>query len=282
MPTRIGVSLLVLIALLLPSILVMSSARAEGDDPCVTKKDLTTGTVTRKCPGSESAPGGDNSKDVKPPPPVCRAPSGEEIDCRTKDGYWHAVLRCYLKPDPSGKGSICTDLKGQATYLGDIDVSEPPPDPRRVAWQLVAQAQLRAGQIGLVPDSEHALVGMPTWLWVDDPGPRTTGPITQSATTNGYTVTIEARLTKVVYDMGDGTTVTCAGSSAAGTRYRERFGLNPSPTCGHKYQKPGTYTVTARSSWTVSWYGVGQAGSLTLPVQRSMDTTVKEGHVVIR
>jgi len=256
---------------------------AQAKHVCKTKVDNVTGHTSRVCREvSDDLEPGNDTKDVDVPPPVCRAPSGEEIDCTTDDGHWHAVLRCYIKQDPSGDGWLCTGLDGTETYLGDLDMSEPPPDPRRVAWELVAEAKLRAGAIGLVPDSEHALLGMPTWLWVADPGPHTTGPITRSATRNGYTVTIEAGLTKVVYDMGDGSTVTCAGSHAAGTRYRERHGLEPSPTCGHTYEQPGTYTVTARSSWTVSWYGVGQAGSLILTLQRSVETTVKEGHVVIR
>lgn len=264
------------------NLIILDAPSAMAKKVCDEIRDTRTGEVTVICKDVEEDPGGDNSKDVDVPPPVCRAPSGEEIDCNTDDGYWHAVLRCYIKQDPSGDGWLCTGLDGTETYLGDLDLSEPPPDPRRVAWELVAQANLRAGQIGLVPDSDHALLGMPTWMWVADPGPHTTGPIRRSSTRNGYTVTIEADLSKVVYDMGDGSTVTCAGPDAAGTRYRERYGLEPSPTCGHTYEQPGTYTVTARSSWTVWWYGVGQAGSLTLTLQRSMETTVKEGHVVIR
>lgn len=271
--------LLALLALVAPS-MVPGEAYAEQVG-CYEKEDLTTGTVTVICPKSKSTPG-DNSKNVKPPPPTCRDTKGKEIPCTTEDGYWHAIMRCYLKQDSSRDGWICTSLDGTRAFVGEIDAPAPPPDPRHIAWQLVAQAQLRAGQIGLVPDSEHALLGMPTWLWIDDPGPATTGPITRSTTVNGYTVTIEARLARVVYDMGDGSTVACVGSRATGTVYLERYGLKPSPTCGHVYQQPGTYTVTARSSWAISWYGVGQAGSLTFTLQRSLETTVREGHVVTR
>lgn len=266
------------VALIPPSLF---ARMANADPRCKATKDPLTGIVKLACPESKSTPG-DTSKDLKPPRPQCRAPEGNEIPCKTKDGYWHAILRCYLKQDSSGDGWICTDVKGEQVFVGDIDAPEPPPDPERVAWQLVAEAQLRAGQIGLVPDSEHALLGMPTWLWIDDPGPATTGPITKSTTVNGHTVTIEASLARVVYDMGDGNTVTCAGMRASGTPYLERYGLRPSPTCGHTYQQTGTFTVTARSTWAISWYGVGQAGTLSFTMQRAMDTTVKEGHVVTR
>ena len=251
--------------------------------------------------GTTSSPT-ESGDDAAPPPRKCYAPSGGEISCQTKDGYWSSVYHCYIKPyDGPDTEQLraklnatddqilvtCTPAPGdtganQQVILTMASEATPPPDPRTIAWQLVAEVNLRAGQIGLVPTSEHAMVGLPTWMWVDDPGPHTTGPISQSTTVRGYTITIEAELSKIVYDMGDGTTVTCAGTDAAGTEYHERYGTEPSPTCGHFYDQPGDYTITARSVWTVNWYGVGQAGVLTISVQRSINLTVLEGHTVIR
>lgn len=243
-----------------------------------------------------------NTGGTKPPPRRCYDNDRIRVPCQTKDGYWSSVYHCYIKPYDGPDAEqlraklnatdnqilvTCTPAPGdtganQQVILTMASEATPPPDPRTVAWQLVAEVNLHAGQIGLVPTSEHAMVGLPTWMWVDDPGPHTTGPISQSTTVRGYTITIEAELSKIVYDMGDSTTVTCAGPDAAGTQYHERYGTEPSPTCGHFYNQPGDYTITARSVWTVNWYGVGQAGVLTISVQRSMNLTVLEGHTVIR
>ena len=72
---------------------------------------------------------------------------------------------------------------------------------------------------------------MPVWLWVNDPTPTTWGPATISA--GGVTLT--ARVQSVTWDMGDGTTLTCG----KGTEWKRGMGGNPSPTCGHTYDKQG-------------------------------------------
>src|SRR5699024_6050612 len=157
-------------------------------------------------------------------------------DCETDAGRWSATYRCYLRKHESQEGVeegkvrvICTFLGGAPAILdiAQSDVEAPPPDPRQLAWRLLAQMEMRAGQIGLVPESgvgRLGLIGLPTWMWVEDPGPQTTGPISRSVTTRGYTVSLEASLDRVEYDMGDGTTVTCAGTRAVGTPYRDSYG----------------------------------------------------------
>ncbi|MGI5190007.1 hypothetical protein ACQEVI_17840 [Promicromonospora sp. CA-289599] len=140
---------------------------------------------------------------------------------------------------------------------------------------------LSAIEIGIVPENEPGrvgLVGMPVWLWVEDPGESTTGPITRSASAGGYTMTATARLDRIVWDMGDGTTVTCV---SPGTPYEDRFGVADSPDCGHRYQKQGDpYTVTATSFWTVQWEGVGQTGTIPLDFTRSTQIVVGEAQVI--
>jgi len=276
-------ALLSVVVLLFSLIVPLSDAHAQMI--CTKYDKFGNCTKTVEIPGdnggSSEGSGGGSSSGVKVPPARCIGADGGDVKCRTKYGEWHNGYRCWVKLRDDGI-AVCHAEDDNETLILPGDYEPSPPDPRVMAWQLVAQINIQAGDIGLVPIGEHALVGMPTWMWVDNPGPSTTGPVTRSATAQGYTVTIEARLAKVVYTMGDGTTVTCAGANAPGTKYLDRYGLEPSPTCGHRYRQPGSYTVTATSQWEVAWYGIGEAGVIPLSLQRSVQVAVREGHAVVR
>ena len=161
---------------------------------------------------------------------------------------------------------------------------EQPPaqiDPARLARDILARIQLQRVGIGITPEpGRTGVLGLPTYLWVNNPGPRTLGPISDSATEGGITVTLTARVSKVVWNLGDGATITCAG---AGTPYRDEFGARPSPTCGHTYRHPstelpgGVYRVTATAVWDVAWTGAGQSGRIPFEVDSS--TTISIGEV---
>lgn len=72
------------------------------------------------------------------------------------------------------------------------------------------------------------------------------GPNTKTASAGGYSVTATGRVTRVVWSMSDGQTVAC---STPGTSYADSFGVAPSPDCGYRYSRQGTYTVSATSCW---------------------------------
>ncbi len=116
-------------------------------------------------------------------------------------------------------------------------------DPGALAQQVLATMGLTAIEIGMVPEEgadRLGVVGMPVWMWVKDPTPSTVGPITASDSAGGITVTLDANVTSIDWDMGDGTVVHCAGEAARGTEYVDSFDLQESPTCGHIYTKPGS------------------------------------------
>ncbi|MCP2282800.1 hypothetical protein APR04_001703 [Promicromonospora umidemergens] len=150
----------------------------------------------------------------------------------------------------------------------------------------VERMGLRAIEIGMSPSPNGAgVVGQPTWLWVQDPGERTTGPITRTASAGSVTVTATARLERIVWDMGDGAQVVCTGT---GTPYTADRGRSASPDCGHTYTResgyePGQrYTVTATSEWVVEWRGAGQTGSLDLDgLARNVQVSVGEAQVLV-
>ncbi|OEJ21526.1 ATP/GTP-binding protein [Streptomyces agglomeratus] len=159
----------------------------------------------------------------------------------------------------------------------------PPVDPAVVAQQAVDKMVLRGPEIGITPKpGGKGVVGMPVYLWTET-GQETYGPNTASATAGAVTVTATAKVSKIVWTMGDGKTVTC---TTAGTPYKAAYGKKPSPDCGHRYNVPssttaaGQFHVTATSTWTIDWAGGGQSGQLTEVRDNAVDITVAEVQVL--
>jgi hypothetical protein len=147
------------------------------------------------------------------------------------------------------------------------------PNPAVLAQQAVSQLTLPGFQIDASPaTSADQLVGLPTWLWLDQAGWQAT---TATAAVPGESVTATATPTSVTWNFGDGTSLTCQGP---GTPYSAGDSpQQPSPTCGHTYattsanQPDAAFTVTATVSWSVAWAGGGQAG--TVPGLENTATT---------
>ena len=234
--------------------------------------------------------------------------AGEQIPCTSPSGRWSASPACYVKladPQPSRDSVVWQGRTDGAIYQCSPPAAMPGtatsffwaasnpvggPSPRVLADRAVEAMNLRAGQIGVVPEpgpGKVGIVGMPAWLWIADPGESTTGPITRSASGGGITVAATARLDRVVWSMGDGSTVTCAGGDALGTPYEDRYGASSSPTCGHTYTRMsddapgGAYTVAASSYWTVTWSGGGASGTIPLALTRSTQIRVGEVQVLV-
>ena len=232
-------------------------------------------------------------------PQVCTW-GGNEIECEGEYGYWSDSRNCYVSPSaityppdspmwaghhPEGAIYTCYNMFLVGTRAYDFWAAAPPsgpaapPDPRVLAQQAVAAMQLRAIDVGIVPEARPGsvgLVGMPNWMWVENPAQNTWGPITRTASAAGYTVTATARVAQVVWDMGDGQVVACG----EGTPYEDSFGKKSSPTCGHTYIRQGEYTVTATSQWVITWSGIGQTGTITMDLTRSADLTIGEAQVL--
>ena len=157
-----------------------------------------------------------------------------------------------------------------------------PPDPRVLALRAIATMRRRAIGIGIVPEprvGSVGIVGLPTWMWVANPGRHTWGPITRTPSSAGYSVTATAKVQRVVWAMGDGHTVSC---TQRGTPYEDSFGKRSSPDCGHTYTRQGRYTVRATSYWLVTWAGIGQSGTIPLDFTRTAVITMGEAQVLIR
>jgi hypothetical protein len=134
-------------------------------------------------------------------------------------------------------------------------------NPVVVAEQAVQQLGLGSPSIEMAPPpGSPQLVGVATWLWID---PDAWQDKTATAAAGPVTATATATPSKVVWDMGDGNSVTCDGP---GTPYSAS---DPDATtdCSYSWPAPGSFTVTATVYWSVTWTATGAAGGGNLGVQ---------------
>lgn len=235
-----------------------------------------------------------------------RGPSGErtcrngsqEVKCSSDFGVWHNHRACYVSlreavaPELEFQGNLggyvmqCTmlDESSYPFWQSTPEPVPPPPDPALLARRAVDAMRLAPVEMGMFPKSldedRDALgyVGWNQWLWARSLAANTWGPITASASLDGYTVRATATVDRVEWDMGNGDVVTCG----AGTPWQERFVNNePSPDCGYVYDHPGRHTVTATSHWDVEWEGIGRTGAFAMQLSDSQEIEVAEIQVVI-
>lgn len=226
------------------------------------------------------------------------------ISCGTQSGYWSNNRQCYVHmadyPWPARPGSYDQDAgyykcikpmqfgAGVVSYFWSNTV---PPGlqvytPGMAARKLIETFQIRGIDIGMAPEVNPAwghrrsYVGIPVWLWVENPQPLTWGPYTETATLGGQTITATAQVTGVRWNMGDGREVVCG---SLGTAYSVGYGLTDSPSCGHRYDRtsqnqPGDrYTVTATSQWTVTWTSLaGPGGTINLTASSATQLEINE------
>jgi len=149
----------------------------------------------------------------------------------------------------------------------------------------VARLQLPTVAPGIGPSPDlnpwnMAAVGYPLWLWAD--GPTHVGPISDSVA--GLSVSLDAEVSSLTFRMGDGNTVTCAGTGHAWTSSVEPG--TKSPNCGYSYAKPSlpdrAYTVAAVANWAVTWTSNGQSGVINVPVVDTTQLPVGELQVLVR
>jgi hypothetical protein len=216
---------------------------------------------------------------------VCRL-DGEVVPCVTDEG-WLGVDGCrYLRLDESPPSGV---TEPGAAYRVRCP-GDPPNSQRALVWLSDAEApgpaelgRIAASRLVLPqpevvvnpPAPAPQLVMLPTWLWVEPLWWAV--PRSASASVPGVTVVASATPVRVVWSMGDGSTVSCEGP---GTPYAA--GGDPvagSPDCGYTYtrtstdQSEGAFEVSATVTWQVTWSGGGASGAagplsstVTMPV----------------
>jgi len=258
-------------------------------------------------PGRYSGPGAGGDAEVR----TCRW-AGQTVPCwyATRDGtgWFNPADGCYyfrMSPQPPagsplwqghqpGDGAVYALLcypPDRAERVGFAGVGfawlpRPPPGfggptAAQLAAQAINQLPIRGPDIGIAPQTNGAgLVGLPVWLWTSV-SPQTWGPLSATASVPGLSVTATARATRIVWQLGDGHTVTCANP---GTPYKKEYGRTPSPTCGYPegYESPSAprYTVVATTTWHVTWAGGGERGALDVTRASTASIDIDELSVV--
>lgn len=222
----------------------------------------------------------------------------EEVPCSSKLGTFNDVDACYwrlrdpqptdpseyehvTKPDgweygdPGKLYNVTCPGDGRELMGGSVVSVEGPQlpavDPEVLAREAMEKLTLRPPSIASPRGDGKYLVGMPMWMWVDRSA-STWGPTSESASAGSVTVTATATVDRLVWKMGDGSTVTCNGP---GTPYTADQGMKMSPTCGHRYEKPGSHSVEVTAHWNVDWEVTsGGADSGTLTTTRASDVAV--------
>ncbi|GGJ89759.1 hypothetical protein GCM10010123_19470 [Pilimelia anulata] len=319
MLSRTGAALMMCLALIAPTATILTSAAPASADPpviCTPDGDCTVVVTKPGKPGgtkpgtgkpSEGGAGACNWAGETVP---CTIPVRSEIT-RATSAWFNAGDGCYyntIDPPPPASSTLWEGHKpGEgAVYeyicypagrthplgIGGVGIkwlASPPPgfgggvSPAVLAQQAVARLPITGPAIGTAPRRDGSgLVGLPVWLWTTV-SPRTWGPATATASAGGITVTATANASRIEWQMGDGQSVTC---TTPGTPYKASAAGATSPDCGYVYRTPsksqpdGKYTITAVTTWRVTWAGGGQSGELTTTRQSTTAVDVKELVVV--
>lgn len=312
---RATTSLLLGVAATLAIVVLRIAPAAHAETKCqlvnpTTQQCTVWVTVPDPTPNPTQGPGLGSSGDTGP---ACysdgsNVTSQGPVPCQDNGHWWSNANQCYMwvadpQPPPTDPawGGHYPDgaIYGcQVLGYGAIPVwLANPPDrpgtgttPYQVAQLAINQMSMHAITVGLAPMPTEAnpkamgVIGVPVWMWVQNPTSTTYGPLTASASAGGITVTATATVERVEWDMGDGSSQVRCGK---GTRYNSSVdGTNQSPDCGYTYQKTSwdkpnhEYTVSAQSYWRVDWAGAGQQGTIRLPALVST-VHIKEGELQV-
>jgi len=187
-----------------------------------------------------------------------------------------AIVRVYkltgLDGGPAGPGWRHIHQQWIEAFPGQ---GEPEVDPEELAEEVLDEMDLQPIEAATAPPPDGVgLIGLPVWLWADDPSPRTWGPITDTGSAGGVSVTVTAEVDRAEWSMGDGTTVTC---TTPGTPFQPGQEANDSPDCGHTYDTPDTYPIAVTTYWVADWESdEGDTGTLEVDFDASTELSVAE------
>jgi hypothetical protein len=311
--TRFLGLLLVLSVVLVGTIMAAPDDAIAAYQVC-TEEDVFGNTTCTTHQAEEAKPGDppvNAETGLTPSPPKCldrqEDKTYREIPCAIDIGWWSNAEQCYIRladpqlPLPAGlnpegawydcnpapaptcdPGTVCRDEWSFTNWYVTPPPGVPNLTPGQAARSLISSFELEGITVGFAPDpnvaGSRSYVGVPIWMWAADPTPLSFGPYVESSTLGAVTITATAQVTSVIWNMGDGTTVTCAG----GTPFVAAFGAIDSPNCGHRYgrtsksQPGGRFPVTATSQWQVSWEGGGESGVVSTTTSSTSSVQINE------
>ena len=240
------------------------AAGAAGNEAQVTANQQTSsgGSQAQPQPGYDAVPdGGSSGTNPWAKYTLVTNTSGGQQLCLT--------VNAGLAGGPS-RVQVCYDV---AVPLPAPDGTLVAVDPGVLAAQAVARLSVPAPAIMISPhpsDNQWGVsaVGLPLWVWADDPG-----PLTATVTEQGIDIAMHASRGSVQFDWGDGTSSVCNQMRPRPTNLDP---LTPSPDCGHTYLRHGDYTITATAGWAVTWQALGQSGTLPLSSSTTSAIPVRE------
>lgn len=239
--------------------------------------------------------------------PLCHlgAPDYRGVPCDSDSaGPWSNQHQCYIlpsetPPDPSdpeyredGEWYSCMGVAEDGTTpvpKEDFWAAEPPRSP--IGGNLKEDLETAIGidflamYPGIAPepipnggrwdDYRMGAVGNWVWMWPREPLGGMYEPPKAEDPSTGYFV--EASVKKLEWDMGDGTIVTCTGPPVPYMPYME----DRRPECGHTYEKPGTYMVRVKTTWTVKYRDANGYDEIDFELpHRSVFVRIGENQVV--
>jgi hypothetical protein len=277
-----GIALIVLLAITLPTGEAFATVGGTGSGSCSDSgTSISCGTGVSGGTGTGSATGGGSGQDgggattVSVPTCPNYVPYSTEFPGQdggpppagvTQPGAWY-VNSCSVGAATGQATGVVWLATGQAAP------TVPPPDPAVAGAQAASELQLPSPALILSP-STKGYVNLAEWLWVT---PTMWHPLTTSAQAcnAGGCVTAAATATPsyVIWNTGDGTTVTCNGPGVA---YNTSLSATDPTVCSHTYAttsagqpspdgnpNDAAFPITATVTWTVSWSGPdGSAGAL--------------------
>jgi hypothetical protein len=270
-------------------ILLAAPAPANADGPKCNR-------WTRSCKIASQAEGADPSGTPYRPPRTDKShrqnPGDRAQEARKEFAAALAVydrqLARYKRCLRASPNAAACGQAPESPWLGGDSFSGPGNRPftaGQAAAIAVARLQLPTIAPGIGPSPElnrwnMAAVGYPLWLWAD--GPTHVGPISDSV--GGLSVSLDAKVSRLTFRMGDGHSVTCPGLGQQWTTTVEPGAKSPS--CDYSYTKPslpnGSYTVAAIADWAVTWTSNGQSGVINVPAVDTTELPVGELQVLVR
>lgn len=256
--------------------------------------DRTTDVTTVGSPKGKSGPHKPTYAEIVAKIRKQNAQAAEAYKIAVEQANDHSKTgECAFSPGGSFTGQDCSPTRPKTIHIpkppkGTPAPAIPPISPEEAAYLAIAtKLKITASGVGIGPDPalsqwKKAIVGHSYWLWAT--GPTHLGPVSDSA--SGRTVTLEANLTSVAFDMGDGNVVKCNG---AGTPYPgDDKGLYAkSPTCGYSYSttsehhEGGTYPVRATAYWSVAYTAPDGSGMIPIVLATVRELKVGELQTVI-
>ncbi len=245
----------------------------DGSGSCASQFCTVVAEHPAKPPRVITGPWGTSFKDTTPDPAPAQVTQAQLINSTAWDAHVNTLC---TNARVGGTAMPAECLPAPARPAGAPAPAARPGDATKKAMQQLRAAPAKIGSAPCAmtePGCIGGAVGVPVWLWTQQPWT----PQTATATAGPYTVTAVARPTSVTWNLGDGQRLTCQ----RGTPYELSWGFRDSPDCGTRYERVGKYSITATMTYDVTWSGADTGSATIQSAPTSVPVDIGEYQVVI-